>query len=95
MSTDILLTGDDVVRAGACAGGVGEWLERYAPTATALTAEQALALDPGNEHVMAAAGLAGYGYGDGYGSGYGDGYGDGSGDGDGSGYGDGSCYGDG
>ena len=99
MSTDILLTGDDVVRAGACAGGVGEWLERYAPTATALTAEQALALDPGNEHVMAAAGLAGYGDGDGYGYGYG--YGDGSGSGSGygsgsgSGYGYGSGYGDG
>ena len=68
-----LLTIDDVVRAGACRGGVVAFRDRVAPLATALTVVAALASASPEEsgYVERAAGLAGYGNGDGNGDGYG------------------------
>ena len=103
------LTGDDIIRAGACAGGVGRRLQALARSGQIAAAEppdRLLTLVPKEERQYIESALIltstpgersehGYGYGDGYGYGYGDGDGDGDADGDGYGYGYGYGYGDG
>lgn len=108
MDGEVILTADDIVRAGACRGGVAKVLRRLAGTIAAAMPVSAILRLLGEDergYVTKAAQLDGYGdgycdgdgdgygYCDGYGSGYSDGYSDGYGDGYGHGYGDG--YGDG
>ena len=93
----IVITADDVIRAGACESGVYRVLNRLHPNIAASTeVEKLIDLLNDNEkqYVISSAMLNGNGYGDG-GYGYCDGYGDGgNGDGgNGYGYGDGYGYG--
>ena len=88
----IVITADDVIRAGACESGVYRVLNRLHPNIAASTeVEKLIDLLNDNEkqYVISSAmlngngyGDGGYGYCDGYGDGYGYGYGDGDGDGE-------------
>ncbi len=98
------LTADDVIRAGACAKGVLDWMRDNAPDATAVPVNVALLSSANRDQrkwILRAAFADGdgdghgYGQGDDYGNGYGEGDGDGDGYGDGYGYGDGQGHGDG
>jgi hypothetical protein len=67
-----VITPDDVVRAGACASGVGAALRRIAKRATVAAAMPVAAVlklvsSSEAEYVRRAAALDGYGYGYGYG----------------------------
>jgi hypothetical protein len=100
-----VLTCDDIIRAGACTGGVAKRLHRVSRGMQIAAAEppaRLMTIVPQDEHqhIQAAVNQSPntgsatcYGYGDGHGYGYGDGDGFGDGFGDGDGYGDG--YGDG
>jgi hypothetical protein len=97
---NVVITTDDVARAGACGSGITKVLARLRRIPAALTAAAALRLastDGERSWIQRAADLVrfGYGYGYGYGDGYGYGYGYGDGYGDGDGYGYGYGYGDG
>ena len=93
------LCADDVIRAGACAEGVHDWMREHANGRTVVPVDVVIRLSPDDVGwVSSALGVLqgldpgnGYGEGNGYvnGSGYGNGYGDG----DGYGYGDGDGYG--
>src|SRR5690606_22941582 len=104
MDGEVILTADDIVRAGACREGVARVLRRLAGTiAAAMPVSAILRLLAEDErgYVTRAAQLDGYGHdygcgygdGDGYGCGYVYGNGNGYGDGHGDGYGDGDAYG--
>ena len=88
------LTRDDVIRSGACAGGVLDWADKHAAGLTVIATAAALrcakGLDKG--YIRVAAEMHGYGdsYGDGDGDGDGYGYGYGYGNGNGNGYGNGN-----
>ena len=94
-----VLTCDDIIRAGACNGGVASRLQRVTErmqVAAAMEPAKLLKIVPAEEqrHILAAidqspSDASGYGNGDGYGNGYGDGNGYGYGYGDGDGYGNG------
>jgi len=92
MDGEVILTADDIVRAGACREGVARVLRRltqFAGTiAAAMPVSAILRLLAEDErgYVTRAAQLDGDGYGY-YGDGFGYVYGDGSGDGDGNGHG--------
>ena len=65
-----VITGDDVVRAGACSGGVRSFIERYKDIAAAVPVAIALKLAESDEerawiHRAADFDGNGYGYGDG------------------------------
>ena len=91
-----VLTCDDIIRAGACTGGVARRLQRVARTVQIAACEapaRLMTIVPQDEHqhILSAVNQCPSDgpatcYGDGYGYGYGDGYGYGYGDG----YGDGS-----
>ena len=86
----MMITAEDVIRAGACADGVHSWCDEHIGDRRAVTSDEALAV-AGAERVriLYAAGLDGDGCGYGYGRSYGYGDGDGYGDGYGRGYGNG------
>ena len=88
------LVADDVIRAGACIGGVYDWLrDDSRKPLTSWPVRALLKIVSATDaawvkraaHLMGYGGGYGYGYGDGYGYGYGDGYGDGDGGGGGDG----------
>ena len=96
----MIITADDLIRCGACWGGVykrlASWDLKKIPAAMSI--DSVLKLCRGDDEAIDALNRVvndGYGYGYGYGDGYGYGYGDGYGDGDGDGYGDGDGDGDG
>src|SRR5690554_472720 len=97
MEGEVILTADDIVRAGACREGVAKVLRRltqFAGTVAAampVSAILRLLAEDERGYVTRAAQLDGSGYG----CGYGDGDGDGHGCGHGYGYGYGDGYGDG
>ena len=78
------VTSDDIVRAGACAGGVRAIHKRMIPLPTVAEVDGLLSMLPEENarYVSIAAGYSGSGYGSGYGSGDSSGYGYGSGYGD-------------
>lgn len=108
MESEIMITADDVIRAGACVDGVYKAIRSAFDSGkqlpACLPADVAAKLFSHNqEYVIAAACGNCYGYGEGYGDGDGngggcgdgggDGYGGGDGDGDGNGDGNGGGYG--
>ena len=101
----VMVTRDDIIRAGACVDGVYAWCEQIGITATAMPVSDLLTKSDarGKEWIEKACGLNGYGceYGYGDGDGHGHGHGEGTGygceygygDGDGHGHGDGKADG--
>ena len=90
----VFVTIDDIlVRAGACPGGVRQWMEERGDYRIIVPLDELLSDSEAREWANKAIGYDGYGYGsgdgDGYGSGDGYGYGYGYGSGDGDGYGSG------
>jgi hypothetical protein len=77
-----VITRDDVIRAGACASGVDDWILRQANPQTAMPpalALRACKTRGEREWVLLAAEIDGFGFGFGYGDGYGGDGGDGGG----------------